>query len=97
VNNLSLPIHSERVLIRCLEDRDPQDLYTLETDPDVKRYVGGPEQRPRDEWISLMRAKLGADSCPLAIVLNQDASFVGRTLVAKTFLTTASRPLWEVE
>jgi ribosomal-protein-alanine N-acetyltransferase len=97
VNDLSLPIRCERVLIRCLEERDFEDLYALDIDPDVKRYVGGPVQRPRVECISLMRAKLGAETCPLAIVLNEDASFVGRALLAKTRLTTISQPLWKIE
>ncbi|MFZ3328122.1 MAG: GNAT family N-acetyltransferase [Methylocella sp.] len=97
MNDLSLPIRGERVSIRRLEERDFEDLYALDTDPDVKRYVGGPVQRPRDECISLMRAILGAETCPLAIVLNEDARYVGRALLAMTRLTTTSQPLWKIE
>ncbi|HEV7910718.1 MAG TPA: GNAT family N-acetyltransferase [Methylocella sp.] len=78
MNDLSLPIPGERVSIRRLEERDLEDLYALDTDPDVKRYVGGPVRSPRDEWISFGRAELGAETCPLAIALNEDGSFVGR-------------------
>lgn len=97
VHNLSLPIRGERLSIRVLEERDLEDLYALETDPKVKCYVGGPELRLKDEWITPMRARLGEETCPFAIVLNQDASFVGRALLAKSGLTTTSRPLWEIE
>lgn len=97
LSNLLLPIHSDRLLIRHLEERDFEDLYALETDAEVKRYVGGPVLRPRDECVSLMRLKLGSETCPLSIVMNEDASFVGRALLAKTRLTITSRPLWEIE
>jgi RimJ/RimL family protein N-acetyltransferase len=97
LSNLLLPIHSDRLLIRHLEERDFEDLYALETDAKVKRYVGGPVLRARDECMSLMRLKLGSETCPLSIVMNEDASFVGRALLAKTRLTITSRPLWEIE
>jgi [ribosomal protein S5]-alanine N-acetyltransferase len=90
VNDLSLPIRGERVSIRRLEERYFEDLYALETDPDVKRYVGGPVQRPRDECIRLMQSILGAETCPLVIELNEDGSFVGSASLARTFLATTS-------
>lgn len=65
-------------MIRRLEERDLEPLYELDSDQEVKRYVGGSVQLPRDQWIGRMREKLGTGSCPLAISLRQDASFVGR-------------------
>ncbi|MGA3342955.1 MAG: GNAT family N-acetyltransferase [Methylocella sp.] len=102
VNNLSYPIRDKRVSIRSLGEGDLEDLYALETDVEVKRYLGGPIQRPRDEWLNLLRAKLGAENCPLIIELNEDGSFVGRASFAKTMLQTTSHatPLlegWKIE
>lgn len=62
VSILQLPILTEHLLIRCLEECDLEDLYALESDREVKFYIGGPVQRPRDEWINCMRDTLGAEN-----------------------------------
>lgn len=90
MNDLALPIRGERVSIRRLDERDLENLYALETDPDVKRYVGGPVRRSRDEWLSLMRDKLGAETCAFAIALNEDGSFVGRASLGMSCRATTS-------
>jgi [ribosomal protein S5]-alanine N-acetyltransferase len=94
LNHLSLPIHSERLVIRRLEERDLENLYALETDRNVKRYVGGPVKYTKDEFIS---RGLRAGDGPLIIELNEDGSFAGRASLAKTDLVTTSRPWGEIE
>lgn len=71
------------MLIQRLQRRHLEPLYELESDSDVKRYVGGPVRRPRDEWLHRAQEMLGAESCPLAILLGQDESFVGRASLDK--------------
>jgi [ribosomal protein S5]-alanine N-acetyltransferase len=88
VSIFPLPIWGECVSVRRLEEHDLEGLYALETDADVKRYVGGPVLRPRDEWVNCMRDRLGAENCTLAVELRKDGSFVGRASLAKTFLRT---------
>jgi len=44
-----LPIMGTRVLIRALNKEDFKPLYELETDKDVKRYVGGPVAKSQQE------------------------------------------------
>ena len=50
MNDLSLPIRGERVSIRHLEEHDLANWYALETDPEVKRYIGGAVRYSVDEF-----------------------------------------------
>ncbi|MGO9545233.1 MAG: hypothetical protein ACLPPF_10605 [Rhodomicrobium sp.] len=50
-----LPIEGQKILIGALEEADLENLYDLEIDKDVKRYVGGPTFHSKPEWIEGMR------------------------------------------
>ncbi len=73
----NLPITGQNVIIRRLQANDLSDMYTMESDPDVKRYLNGPVRRPREEWIRGMESKLS--SCQtLAILARATGQFAGR-------------------
>jgi [ribosomal protein S5]-alanine N-acetyltransferase len=101
MNDLSLPIRGERVSIRHLEEHDLANWYALETDPEVKHYVGGAVRYSVDEFISHGHETLTAGAGPLIIELNEDGSFVGKASLAKNALKTTSQPLgkneWEIQ
>ncbi len=101
MNDLSLPIRGERVSIRHLEEHDLANWYALETDPEVKRYIGGAVRYSVDEFISHGHEILRAGAGPLIIELNEDRSFVGKASLAKNALKTTSQPLgkyeWEIQ
>jgi RimJ/RimL family protein N-acetyltransferase len=94
---LPLPIHTKNLLIRCLEERDLEDLYALEADREVKRYVGGPVRRPMDEWTNCMRDRLGPENCTLAIELIKNGSFVGRASIGTKTIVKAPPPTVDIE
>jgi ribosomal-protein-alanine N-acetyltransferase len=97
VSFFPLPIKSEHVCIRSLDGGDLEDLYALETDPEVKRYISAPVPTPKDEWMRPMRDRLGADTCALAIILNDDGSFVGSSLGVTCCTTTSSDSELQIE
>jgi len=54
--DISLPIIGKAIVIREMRDEDIELLYDLETDNEVKRYVGGGTlSRPKQDWIERMR------------------------------------------
>jgi RimJ/RimL family protein N-acetyltransferase len=54
--DIPLPIIGKAILIREMRDQDIELLYDLETDNEVKRYVGGCTlSRPKHDWIVGMR------------------------------------------
>jgi RimJ/RimL family protein N-acetyltransferase len=63
--------------------------YALETDPKVKRYLGGPVTRPRDEWIAGMRGNLDQS---VAVIVKATQCFAGTAS-----LTRPGLPLHESE
>jgi RimJ/RimL family protein N-acetyltransferase len=52
--DLPLPIVGEKVVIRNSTEGDLHLLYALETDENVKYYLGGPSKHGCDEWIAGM-------------------------------------------
>jgi ribosomal-protein-alanine N-acetyltransferase len=54
-NDMRLPKIGANITIRRLEERDLTELYALESDPEVKRFMGGPVPKPSDQWIAGMR------------------------------------------
>jgi ribosomal-protein-alanine N-acetyltransferase len=84
------------VVIRKLYKKDVKQLYTLETDKDIKRFVGGPIKRERDEWIAGMRQLIGNRQAilPLSIIHKDSGEFVGR---ASLFLKDLDEPCWEIQ
>ena len=80
---LSFPLMGSNIVIRKLYKRDIPKLYDLETDPDVKRYVGGVVKRPKDEWVAGMRqlTKSSLAVLPFTILYRETGDFVGRATI----------------
>jgi RimJ/RimL family protein N-acetyltransferase len=78
VAHLRLPIVGQRLTIRTPLQGDLEAWYQLEVDPDVKRYVGGPVTRPRNEWIAGMRKQLQSWTGQLAVEVRSSRAFAGR-------------------
>lgn len=64
---LDLPISGQFVRIRKLTSDDLPDLYEIEADPDVKRYLNGAVPDTRNVWIQKMQ-KLCPTSSTLAVI-----------------------------
>ena len=79
-----MPILGERVAIRRLVEADLSNLYDLEIDEEVKRYVGGPVKTPREAWIDGMRNNLGPLEPTLVVTSRQDGTFIGRASLTQT-------------
>src|SRR5215472_16484571 len=92
--DLQLPIVGARLTIRAGTEQDLEDWYLLETDPDVKRYVGGPATRPRDEWLSGMRGWIQRREMLHAVVaVNPSGAFAGRALLSRNDPNSNEREL----
>lgn len=91
---LALQLEGQHIQIRPLANRDMGQLYELETDEDVKRYVGGPVRMPRDQWIAAMRSSLGPLQPTLAVIENTTGHFAGRASLSQI---TSSPTEWEVQ
>jgi len=97
MNPLPLPVVGPHVVIRKIQKKDLGPFYTLETDEDVKRYVGGPVRMPRQEWIAKMDKvrKQGGKLTPLAVAAKATGAFAGR---ARTYRALEiAQTCWEVE
>ena len=55
---LLTPIVGKKVIIRSMSEGDLEQLYALETDEAVKRYVGGPVKKQRDGSLACVRASV---------------------------------------
>ncbi|MCX6929090.1 MAG: GNAT family N-acetyltransferase [Verrucomicrobia bacterium] len=75
-----LPKYGQSVVVRCLEKGDLNELYTIESDPEVKRYMGGPVRTPREEWIRGMESQLFM-CITLAVLAKDNLGFAGRASV----------------
>jgi RimJ/RimL family protein N-acetyltransferase len=76
-----LPIEGQKILIGALEEADLEDLYNLEIDKDVKRYVGGPTAHSKPEWIEEMRKHINNSQAyvlPLIVRYKATGEFAGR-------------------
>jgi len=79
--DISLPIIGKAIVIREMRDEDIELLYDLETDNEVKRYVGGGTlSRPKQDWIERMRQlRVTHDALlPLIVTCKATGKFVGR-------------------
>lgn len=75
------PIAGRKVSIRQPNESDLDAWYDLETDKDVKHYVGGPSRYSRNEWIEGMRKRLNNNqdsTLPLIVTYKSTGEFVGR-------------------
>jgi [ribosomal protein S5]-alanine N-acetyltransferase len=93
---IKLPLTGEKVIIRKLYKKDVEELYTLESDKEVKRYVGGPVAKPREEWVEGMRQLIGNRQAvlPFSIIHQGTNEFAGRTsLILKDF----DAKCWEIQ
>jgi [ribosomal protein S5]-alanine N-acetyltransferase len=94
--DLPLPIVGTNVVVRKLYKKDLRKLYELEVDKEVKRYVGGPIIRPRQEWIEGMRRLFENPEAilPLTIFNKATGDFVGR---ATLYPKDEERQRWEMQ
>jgi RimJ/RimL family protein N-acetyltransferase len=76
-----LPKCGQRVILRRLENEDLDALYTIESDPEVKRYMREPVQLPRAEWVDKMALTLHG-CVTLAVLARDNLRFVGRASVS---------------
>lgn len=80
IEPVPLPIAGTNTVIRELHADDLEMIYALDTDPDVKRYVGGPLAKSREDWIAGMRrliAQPGAN-LPIVVTIKSTGDFAGR-------------------
>jgi RimJ/RimL family protein N-acetyltransferase len=92
--DLGLPIVGARLTIRAATEQDLEDWYVLETDPDVKRYVGGQVTRSRDEWLAGMRGWIQRREMLHAVVaVNSSGAFAGRALLSRNDPNSKEREL----
>jgi ribosomal-protein-alanine N-acetyltransferase len=77
---MELPKIGKVVIIRVLKKEDLESLYYLESDLEVKKYVGGPTPIPKEKWITGMQKKVGTFST-LVIESKEDAEFAGRASI----------------
>ena len=80
-----LPKEGAKVLLRRIESRDLDELYSIESDPEIKRYVDGPVKLPRSEWIHRMESKL-TNLLTIAVECKADHQLAGRAAIAHTSL-----------
>jgi [ribosomal protein S5]-alanine N-acetyltransferase len=77
VTQIPLPIEGKKTTLRRMSVEDLPEWYALEAHPDVKRYIRGPEPRPRDEWI-----EKACDLVPhlkeFAVIAKDSGRFAGR-------------------
>jgi ribosomal-protein-alanine N-acetyltransferase len=96
---LPLPIIGERVIVRSMSENDLPQFYALHADEAVKRYVGGSETRPREQWIAGMRKHLDQS---LALTVKSTGDFVGSATLTLPGLPSSdselrvliARPYW---
>ena len=73
----NLPVTGSNVIVRYLQPGDLSEMYRIESDPDVKRYLNGPICRPREEWIRGMESNLSRRHT-LAVLAKDTGQFAGR-------------------
>jgi RimJ/RimL family protein N-acetyltransferase len=74
---LNLPKIGSNVIVRHLQTGDLSEMYRMESDPDVKRYLDGPVRHPREEWIRGVASKLSRRR-DFAILAKDTGQFAGR-------------------
>jgi ribosomal-protein-alanine N-acetyltransferase len=74
---LSLPKIGSTVIVRYLQEEDLSEMYRMESDPDVKRYLDGPIHHPHEEWIRGVASKLSRCR-DFAILAKDTGQFAGR-------------------
>jgi ribosomal-protein-alanine N-acetyltransferase len=75
---LPTPIVGKKVIIRSLSEGNLGQLYALEVDEDVKKYVGRSVKNRRKEWITGMSRSLGQAHQPLCVTVKATGNFAGR-------------------
>ncbi len=76
-NILRLPKIGSTVIVRYLQAEDLSEMYRMESDPDVKRYLDGPVHHPHEEWIRGVASKLSRCR-DFAILAKDTGQFAGR-------------------
>jgi ribosomal-protein-alanine N-acetyltransferase len=94
--DFKLPLEGERVIVRKLYKRDIEALFDLDSDGEVKRYVGGPVTKPRQEWIDGMRQLVGRRNAvvPLCVADKKTNEFIGRTSLT---IKDMDEQCWEIQ
>jgi RimJ/RimL family protein N-acetyltransferase len=84
--DISLPIIGKAIVIREMRDEDIELLYDLETDNEVKRYVGGGTlSRPRQDWIERMRQLRVTHDALLPLIVTCIRRFEIQVIIAKQY------------
>jgi RimJ/RimL family protein N-acetyltransferase len=76
-------LESVRLALRRLVERDLDALYDLESDEELKQYVGGAVREPRENWTAKMRLLLDS-TCSYALIDRQTGKFAGRVSLGNT-------------
>lgn len=83
MTSLSLPIRTERLLLRCFEERDLDDLYEIHSDPRITTYLYW-EARDRDQTRQALGKKLrqthaDEDGDTLCLAIELQGKVIGET------------------
>jgi RimJ/RimL family protein N-acetyltransferase len=73
-----LPIETKSLVLRPMEPRDAFDIHSLETDPDVKKFLNGASKYDVDHYKQWIAKGDGEHSTILAVTLRNDGRFIGR-------------------
>ena len=78
-------VSSARVSLRPVEERDIDDLFEVNGDPEVTRFLPYPTWQSRDDglaWLKRMQALEETGTCrQLVVERNSDAKVIGTVLV----------------
>ncbi len=76
---LTLPqIETPRLFLRFLKVEDAADCHALETDPEVKQFLGGPSRKSVQFYRSQIAERAAGVSTTLAVTLKKTGEFLGR-------------------
>jgi RimJ/RimL family protein N-acetyltransferase len=89
---ISLPIETENCLVRLIEKRDARAYHRLESDPEVKRFLGGPTTADVQSYCRKLATLKPQLDAPLAITRKRTGEFLGSC----GFAYDAFLDAWEV-
>jgi RimJ/RimL family protein N-acetyltransferase len=72
------PFETDHLALRPLRVEDARDYHALETDPEVKRFLGGPSKLTIEQYASKIGAGAAALATTLAVTSKETGKFVGR-------------------
>jgi [ribosomal protein S5]-alanine N-acetyltransferase len=84
-------IQTERLFLRRLKPEDAAAYHALETDPEVKKFLGGPSTRDVDYYRQRIEENAPGLATTLAVTLKMTGQFLGRC-----GFTNNRTPEWEI-